>query len=144
MTKKQTSHYLITVILSLVLLSGCAGLGDYDIDLPGNYSVVRTAAHQVTIAPKTSDTSWGSNIIPTKVTELAWDDTYILAKQVGLKEDPNNNSYQIPNREDVHFWMVEIKSGNVFGPLDEEGFRDKRNELGISNRLALKKLEDIK
>ena len=135
---------MITVILSLVLLSGCAGLGDYDIDLPGNYSVVRTAAHQVTIAPKTSDTSWGSNIIPTKVTELAWDDTYILAKQVGLKEDPNNNSYQIPNREDVHFWMVEIKSGNVFGPLDEEGFRDKRNELGISNRLALKKLEDIK
>ena len=130
--------------MSLVLLSGCAGLGDYDIDLPGNYSVVRTAAHQVTIAPKTSDTSWGSNIIPTKVTELAWDDTYILAKQVGLKEDPNNNSYQIPNREDVHFWMVEIKSGNVFGPLDEEGFRDKRNELGISNRLALKKLEDIK
>ncbi|MDE5416150.1 DUF3997 domain-containing protein [Alkalihalobacterium chitinilyticum] len=115
-------------------------MGDYDIDLPVNYSVVRTSAHQVTIAPKTSDTSWGSNIIPTKVTELAWDDTYILAKQVGLKEDPNsNNGYQIPNSEDVHFWIVEIKSGNVFGPLDEEGFRDKRNELGISNRLALKK-----
>jgi len=120
-------------------------LQDYSVDLPGEYSVVRTSAHQVTIAPKISESHWGSDIIPTKVTELAWDDTYILAKQLGLKEDPNsNNGSQIHDENDVHFWILEFKSGEVFGPFEKESFVKKKNELGISTSVELKKIEDIK
>lgn len=120
-------------------------MADYSVDLPGEYSVVRTSAHQVTIAPKIGDSHWGSGTIPTKVTELAWDDTYIFAKQLGLQENPNSsNGYQIPNNNDVHFWILEFKSGKVFGPFDEDSFVKKRNELGISTSVELKKIEDIK
>lgn len=145
MPKKQTFYYLILVVIPLLILTGCPGMADYSVDLPGDYSVVRTSAHQVKIAPKKSDTIWGSDIIPTKVTELVWDDNYILAKQLGLKEDPDsNNGYQIPNTDDVHFWILEFKTGEVFGPLDEDGFREKKNELGISQDVELKKIQDIK
>ncbi len=44
-------------LMPLLLLTGCAGLGDYDIDLPGDYSIVRTTAHNVTIAPKEGECS---------------------------------------------------------------------------------------
>ncbi|WP_158512572.1 hypothetical protein [Rummeliibacillus stabekisii] len=42
----------------MLLVSGCAGLADYDVDLPGNYSIIRTSGHEITIAHKT-DIGWG-------------------------------------------------------------------------------------
>ena len=133
------------VFLSLIMLTGCAGLADYSLDLPGNYSIVRTSAHQVTVAPKISDSHWGSDVIPTKVTGVAWDDNYILAKQLDLVNDPkSSNGYQIPNNDDVHFWILEIKSGKIFGPLDEVAFLEKKNEFGISKSVTLKEIGDLK
>lgn len=109
------------MVFSLLMVTGCAGLADYSIDLPGNYSIVRTSAHQVTVAPKISETGTGPAIIPTKVTEVAWDGNYILVKQLSLMDDPaSSNGYEIPNNDDEHFWIVEFKSGNVFGPLDKD------------------------
>ena len=127
------------------MFAGCAGLADYSVELPGNYSIVRSSAHQVTISPQISESHWGSAIIPTKVTEVAWDDNYIVAKQLGLINDPkSSNGYQIPNEDDVHFWIVQISSGKVFGPLDEERFDEKKKELRISERIKLKKVESLK
>ncbi|MGE7024408.1 DUF3997 domain-containing protein [Solibacillus cecembensis] len=145
MFNKHIFRYLVMVFISLIMLTGCAGLADYSLDLPGNYSIVRTSAHQVKVAPKISESHWGSDVIPTKVTEVAWDDNYILAKQLGLVNDPkSSNGYQIPNNDDVHFWILEIKSGEVFGPLDEVNFVEKKNEFDISESVILKKIEDLK
>ena len=145
MFKKHIFRYSVMVFFPLIMLTGCAGLADYSLDLPGNYSIVRTSAHQVKVAPKISDSHWGSDVIPTKVTEVAWDDNYILAKQLGLVNDPkSSNGYQIPNNDDVHFWILEIKSGEVLGPLDEVNFVEKKNEFGISESVILKKIEDLK
>lgn len=144
MPKKQSFYYVIMVPLSLLLLTGCPGVADYSVDLPGNFSVVRTSAHQVTIA-QMSDTMWGENIIPIKVTEVAWDDKYIVAKQLGLKKDPNStNGYVIPNVDDVHFWIVAYQTGEVFGPLEEESFSEKKRQLNISEDVVLKKIEDLR
>lgn len=127
------------------MLAGCAGLANYSIDLPGNYSIVRTSAHQVKIAPKINDSQWESDIIPTKVTEVAWDDHYILAKQLGLMNDPkSHNGSQIPNNDDIHFWILAFKTGEVLGPFDEEHFIEKKKALGISQNVILKPVEDFK
>ena len=145
MKKMRTLLNSVLCVMSLHFLTGCAGLGDYSVDLPGEYSVVRVSAHMVTIAHKEGESSWGSNIIPSKVTELAWDDDYIFAKQLGLKQDPNsNNGIKIPNEDDVHFWILEVKTGEVFGPFGEIGFSEKKNELSISEEIVLKKIEDLR
>ncbi|MGN7479199.1 DUF3997 domain-containing protein [Solibacillus silvestris] len=144
MFKKHIFYYSIVALFSLLVLTGCAGLADYDIDLPGDYSVVRTSAHQIFISPKISDNQWGPEVIPSEVTEVNWDDNYILVKQLGLMNDPNSsNGYQIPNKEDEHFWILEFKSGKVFGPLDEDNFVEKKNELGILESVKLKKIENF-
>ena len=145
MSKKHIFRYWVMLFFSLVMLTGCAGLADYSIDLPGNYSVVRTSAHQVTVAPKISDTGTGPAIIPTKVTEVAWDDNYILVKQLDLMDDPNSsNGYKIPNNNDEHFWILEFKSGKLFGPLDEDEYIEKKNEFSISGNVIPKKVSDLK
>ncbi|UOE95153.1 hypothetical protein [Alkalihalobacillus sp. LMS39] len=59
MLKNQIFHVLIFVLMSLLILTSCSGMADYNVDLPGEYSVVRTSAHQVTIAPKIDDSHWG-------------------------------------------------------------------------------------
>ncbi|KRF51294.1 hypothetical protein ASG99_13270 [Bacillus sp. Soil768D1] len=41
--------------------------------LPGDNSLVKTSAHQVFLSPKEGEGSWGTPIISTKVTEIAWD-----------------------------------------------------------------------
>lgn len=133
------------LVLFIMMLTGCAGLADYSYDLPGDYSIVRTSAHQVTIAPKISESNWGSDIIPKKVTEVAWDDNYILVKQLGLMIDQSSrNGYQIPNNDDIYFWIIEFKTGEVLGPLDDEGFIRMKHELGILDNVILKNVEDLK
>ncbi|MBK5446956.1 DUF3997 domain-containing protein [Peribacillus sp. TH24] len=142
---KQLFNYLLLALLSLSLLTGCPGPADYDIDLPGGYSVIRTSAHQVKIAPKESDSSWGTDVIPTKVTEVAWDGNYIIAKQLGLKEDEDSsNGYQISDEDKVNFWILEIKTGKVTGPLDDESFIAKKAELEISKDVVLQEIDDIR
>lgn len=127
----------------LLLLMGCAGLADYDVDLPGGYSIVRTSAHQVKIAPKHPDKSgWGADVIPAKVIEAAWNENYILAKQLDLIEDPNNqNGYQIPDSTSEYFWIIELQSNTVIGPLTEKEFQNKKHEFGLTE--DLKKVEDF-
>lgn len=44
----------------------------------------------------------------------------------------------------MNFWILEFKSEKVYGPFDEDNFVKKRDELGISTSLKLRKIEDIK
>ncbi|MFJ7829403.1 DUF3997 domain-containing protein [Peribacillus sp. NPDC097284] len=135
-------RYLLLSLLSLLFLTGCPGPSDYDMDLPGGYSVIKTSADEVKIAPKVSEGSWGTGVIPAKVTEVAWDDKYIIAKQLGLKND--DNGYQIPDEKNVSFWILEMITDEVTGPLDGKSFTEKKAEFGISNDIVLQEIDDIR
>ncbi|MBU9713694.1 DUF3997 domain-containing protein [Evansella tamaricis] len=139
--KKQKRYFkkMILFIAGISLLTGCAGMADYDVELPGNYSILRTSAHQVTIALKTGEDSWGSEIIPAKVTEVGWDENYIIAKQVKLTQDKNReNNYKIPDEQNYQYWILSIETGDLTGPLDEGRLTDKRKEYKISDAIILK------
>ena len=147
MFKRKIFVYSTLVFFYLTILSGCGGSSgaNFDLDLPGNYSIVSTSAQKVFISPKIGDNHWGPEVIPVKIIEVAWDDNYILAKQLGLVNDPDrNDGSQIPDNKDVNFWILEIGSGKVFGPLDELNFIEKKTELGVSKSVILKKIEDLR
>jgi len=127
MRKKSVLFFLI---VSLLFSSGCAGASDYDIDLPGNYSILRTSAHQVTIAPKTSENGWGANIVPAEVIEVGWDEEYIIARQ--MKGEQNYS-----------FWIIQIDNGQVTGPLNDSAFINKKEEYGINSDITMKKVQDL-
>lgn len=138
---------LITLIISSILLSsGCAGLGDYDITLPDGYSVIRTSAHMIKICKQEDEESWGEVLIPAKVVEVAWNDKYILAKQLGLKRntDNPNSSYEIPDGTQVYYWILEMTTQKKFGPFSEKEFIEKKRELKISDNVILKSVDSYK
>lgn len=144
MSRKRQVYSLFIAIISIVLLTGCSGASDYEVDLPGNYSIVRTSAHQVIIAPKTSQDSWDSAIIPAKVTEVGWNKTYMIAKQINLINDlESSNGYEIPDEQDAHFWIIQLETGKVTGPMDYSALTKKKEELQIAKDIVLKKVEDL-
>lgn len=113
---------IFSVMIHLLFLAGCAGLADYSIDLPGNLSVIRTSANNVTIAPNNGEDSWGANLVPAEVVEVGWNDEYIIAKQ----KDSSDTYY---------FWVIEIDNKEVTGPLNESDFADKKEEFGYDVQL---------
>lgn len=126
-------------------MMGCAGAADYDIELPGGYSILRTSAHQVTIAPKTGETSWGAYKIPAKVTEVGWDEKYIIAKQINMVEDPkSDNGVEISDEQESFYWILNTENDVAIGPLSETDFSTKKEELGISQKVLFKKVKSIK
>lgn len=128
----------LCVAFSFIFLTGCPGVADYDLDLPGNYSVVRISAHDVNISPK-REFGYGPPVIRAKVTEVAWDDTYIITKQVSLKPDPkSSNGYRIPDENNYRYWIIEFETGKLIGPLDDLGLAEKRAELQIADDVELK------
>ena len=137
---------LKVLIISLILLSlsGCAGVQDYNITLPNDYSVVRGSAHMITINKQRPEGGWGEDLIPAKVVEVTWDDKYILAKQLSLQcQDSDNpdNSYHIPDETKVNYWILEMETGKKFGPFNEKKFTKKKKELNKKN-VILKSVDD--
>ena len=51
-----------------------------------------------------------TEVIPTKVTEVAWNGKYIIAKQVDLKKDPkSHNGYEIQMKKAIIFGYWKLK-----------------------------------
>lgn len=134
----------IILLFIFIMLVGCAGLGDYDIALSGNYSIVRTSAHQVMISPQVDTGLWGGAVIPAKVTEVAWNDSFIIAKQLGLKTDPkSSNNYKIPDEDKQYYWIIDVKIDKVYGPLSKENYETQKRELQIPGTLVLQKVSKL-
>ncbi|WP_185147981.1 DUF3997 domain-containing protein [Peribacillus simplex] len=145
MRLKNGFKFIFIFLCFYCLLAGCSGLSDYEVDLPGSYSIVSTSEHQVTISPKIGEGSWDSAVVPAKVVEVGWDKNFILAKQVDLVDDPENpNNYEIPDKDTSHYWIIDIGTGVITGPLDEQNFADKKSELSISKDIKLKNVDDIR
>ena len=45
------------------------------------------------------DAVYATQYIPAKITDIAWDDKYIIAKQTEEKSDPNNPDAAIANKK---------------------------------------------
>ncbi|GKV70339.1 hypothetical protein NCCP2716_28370 [Sporosarcina sp. NCCP-2716] len=129
LASRRKTLILFSCLAILIGLTGCAGAADYDIDLPGEYSILRTSAHQVTIAPKTGTDAWGANAVPAEVTEVGWNDDYILAKQM---KGEKNHAY----------WIIQLSNDHVTGPLSDSSFSEKKEEPGLSD-ITLKSVSDL-
>jgi hypothetical protein len=128
------------------LTTGCdmgfigPGTADFITELCGGYSVYRTSAHQIMIAP-TSGWNDSTPIIPEKVCELGHDHRFIVAKQNHLKRrSPDNpqDTYMEPNPGVFSYWILDTVGPAVYGPLTMEKFLQKRQELGVPDSITLK------
>ena len=133
---------LISVVAVLANCGFGPGMQDYSYDVGTGYKLVRSSSHTIQIIPiGGNDLTNPKPEISPKVVEIAWDERYILAKQVGLKRaypwNPNN-SYQVPDNSIVLYFILDTAELELYGGYDFNSFSEKRNELGISADIVLK------
>lgn len=127
--------------LAICCIAGCIiRKSDFAVPLVGNYQLVRTSAHQVSIVP-VGGWSEGTPIIPSKVVEVAFGDRYILAKRQHLK--PRSNSGVEEPVDEFDYWILDTAAPALYGPLDEPAYADKRKELAVANSLQLRDADSL-
>lgn len=128
----------IMVILSL-LLTGCMigpGVGDYSISLINDFEVVRINSSTITIAKKTSESSWGPDVIPPKLLKVGFDEQYILALTQPIDEHLN-----VTEDESLQeYYIFNTLNNEISGPLSQQEFEN--NE--ITKHIELKSLDQYK
>ncbi len=117
------------------------GYADFAAQLPHEYVLHRTSAHQIII--------WGSDetTIPTKVVELDHDAVWLIAKQQHLqRRSPNNpgDTYEYPAEGQFSYWILNMATDERYGPLTEADFTAQRQSLGVPASLSLHNVYDYR
>jgi len=111
---------IISIIVLMFSFSGCdyfgPGMADYSYKLSGDYEVYHAGNTNI---------GKGDKIVVTReVKGVVWDSSYILAKQ----EKDN----------EIRYYIISVSNDEIYGPLSEEDFNKKRDELKIDKDLKLK------
>ena len=128
----------IRVIFSTILLMlgmvGCAGAGDYEIELINGFKVRRTSAEKVHIA--SPEYSYDELLIPL----LADYDEGEYVTQVGH----DNDRYIIAKTNLNNYYLLDTKEPIVYGPFTEEKFMQVKENVKIPESVTLKNLYKYK
>lgn len=141
----------IGLILLCVVLTGCAGMADYTISLDNGFRIDRLSGHQIIIygdKPVQSLDKTVSNYsyVPSKVTDVWWNEEYIVAKQMVLKadkygyEEPPKN----PTENDFKYWIIDVTSRQPIGPLNETELVNETDKLGLTEIISLTSIEKLR
>lgn len=135
-----------SLLILFAVLTGCAGLADYTIDLDNGFRIDRLSAHQIVIygdVPIKSDNDSFDNhlYVPARVTDVWWDDHYIVAKQLVLND---GEPPEKPTEADFQYWIIDVNDHAVVGPLYEEIFEREIEKMGISDLVTFTAVEDLK
>lgn len=126
----------IGVALSLALLMigmvGCAGAGDYEIELINGFKVMRTSAERVHIG--SHEYNYEEVLIP-HLTNYE-EGEYVI--QVGH----DNNRYIIAKTNLDNYYLLDTKEVIVHGPFTEEKFIQVKEDAKISESVTLKDLDE--
>ena len=128
----------IRVIFSTILLMlgmvGCAGAGDYEIELINGFKVRRTSAEKVHIA--SPEYSYDELLIPL----LADYDEGEYVTQVGH----DNDRYIIAKTNLNNYYLLDTKEPIVYGPFTQEKFMQVKENVKIPESVTLKNLDKYK
>lgn len=111
---------LLFSLLSVLLLSSCAGLSDYGVRLSGNYELIRSSAYVIQICRIDPDyPSIGHIIISSYVAQVAFDQEYICAQKL----EPDDSTYPpIDKHSPLSYYVITVENDEVLGPMTEEEF----------------------
>ena len=125
---------IFSTILLMLGMVGCAGAGDYEIELINGFKVRRTSAEKVHIA--SPEYSYDELLIPL----LADYDEGEYVTQVGN----DNDRYIIAKTNLNNYYLLDTKEPIVYGPFTEEKFMQVKENVKIPESVTLKNLDKYK
>ena len=125
---------IFSTILLMLGMVGCAGAGDYEIELINGFKVRRTSAEKVHIA--SPEYSYDELLIPL----IADYDEGEYVTQVGH----DNDRYIIAKTNLNNYYLLDTKEPIVYGPFTEEKFMQVKENVKIPESVTLKNLDKYK
>ncbi len=122
---------VLSIILLIIGMVGCAGVGDYEIELINGFKVIRTSAEKVHIG--SPEYSYDELLIP-----LLAD--YEKGEYV-TKVGHDNNRYIIAKTNLDNYYLLDTKKIIVSGPFTEEKFIQVKENAEILESITLKDLD---
>lgn len=135
---KEKLYYLLSIFAVAIFVGGCwVGPPHYLEDLDNGYVVVATDIVQdacvIRKDPKRS--SGGLQVVPPTVFAYGWNEDFILAKR-----HPRKN-YRKVDTSITYWYIIEVTSGDVHGPLNEDEFRKLRTKLKVPEEISFKTIQ---
>lgn len=129
------------IFCSFILLASCSTDSKHSHYSVGDeYELINVTSDALELFPK-SDALYASQFIPSKIVEIAWNDSYILAKQIEQTDDPNNPDASITNQAIENYWIIDLKNNRRFGPYTKKQFEEQKQEFRISEQLQLQNVK---
>ena len=137
---KENIYCLLSIFAVAIFVAGCPFMGlAYEEDLVNGYAVWATdVIEQASIVRKIKGSSMATGVVSAMVFAYGWNDDFILAKQHPVK-DITKVDTSITN-----WYIVEVTSGKVHGPLDEGEFNKLKTELKVPAEISFKKIISFK
>lgn len=115
------------------------GAGDFHYAVAGNYEVWCSSAAEVRISPRIFDDS--TPIIPSRVTEVAWDDRFVVARQ-DIKVNHDNSKHEfrgvVNSPTQSQYWILDVSGPRIHGPYGLMQLEGERRRLGVPDALVLR------
>lgn len=116
---------VVVVALASLITSGC--FPAVDTELTGDWVVTAPdTASQAGIGIREPGSALTSIKVDAMVFEFGWNDSFIVAKQHPIGEDGWSVDTSITN-----WFIVEVETAVVHGPMTESGFTQLSKDLGI-------------
>jgi hypothetical protein len=126
--------WTILIVVSLSSIACCfflEGLA-YEENLVADYAVWAVDTRAWTAIVEKDDHSGASAIIGPMIYAYGWNNDFIIARQ---HPNPDYDVYDINTRV-TNWYIVGVKTGNVYGPLSEEEYGELRIKLGVPEDLV--------
>jgi len=134
---KEKLYCLLSIFAVAILVVGCPFMGRvYEEDLVNGYAVWATdVMEQAKIVKKHKENSSATLVVPATVFAYGWNDDFIIAKQHPRKKDRKVDTNL------TYWYIVEVASGNVHGPLSEDEFNKLRTKLKVPAEISFKTIQ---
>ena len=137
---KEKLYCLLSIFAVTIFVGGCCFIGRvYEEYLVNGYAVwatdVMAQAKIVKKDKEISSTTIYTSVVPATVFAYGWNDDFIIAKQHPRKKDRKVDTNL------TYWYIVEVASGNVHGPLSEDEFNKLRTKLKVPAEISFKTIQ---
>jgi len=127
-------YCILSICAVVIFVGGCPFHGPiYEEDLVNGYAVwAEDIIEDAAIVLKDKEGPGALEVVPCTVFAYGWNDDFIIAKRHPEKKDRKVDTSL------TYWYIVEVASGNVQGPLSEGEFSKLRTKLKVPAELSFK------
>src|SRR5271157_357885 len=121
------------------------GLADYEYQLTASCRLDSSSAHEIVVI---CDDRKSATSTDAEVYQVGWNDKYLIAATHPVIKrkypDNPNNTYTEPDDSVVYWWIIDLNSNRLFGPLSEPEFEKQKAKLSITPAIPLLSIDQAK